>query len=269
MAAVSRQRGFALLIVLWTLVLLALLVAQFTTTGRTEVQVAANLRANAVTEAAADGAVFEAIMKLVQGAWVADGRSRMLRVGDATVDVRIRNQARKVNPNTAPAPVIQALLGNLGVDAGKAAALARAIVDWRSNSAQSLSGGTKLSQYQAARLPYGPANQLFDNVDDIGLVVGMTPAILARMKPFISIYREGDPQELGDLPATVEAASAAPSGDGWFFGSSGRVMVVMIDATAVGAKGGRFTRQAVIRLRAEASLDQAPYQILTWGTPAE
>jgi general secretion pathway protein K len=61
-AAVSSQRGFALLIVLWTMVLLALLVAQFTTTGRTEVQVATNLRANAATEAAADGAIYQTII---------------------------------------------------------------------------------------------------------------------------------------------------------------------------------------------------------------
>ena len=264
----SRQRGFALLIVLWTMVLLALLVAQFTTTGRTEVQVATNLRANAATEAAADGAIYQAVMRLVQGTWAPDGRLRVIRIGDAAVEVRIRNQSRKVNPNTAPQPVLQALLANLGVDAGKAAALARAILDWRSNGAQSLSGGTKLSQYQAAGLPYGPGNQLFDSVDDIGLVVGMTPALLARMKPFVSIYREGDPPAPSDLPATPAEASTG-TGDPWYFGSSGRVMVVMIDATSVGAKGGRFTRQAVVRLRAEASLDQAPYQILTWGAPSE
>ena len=57
----NRQRGFALLIVLWTMGLLALLVAQFTATGRGEVQMATNLRANAVTQAAADGAVYEAM----------------------------------------------------------------------------------------------------------------------------------------------------------------------------------------------------------------
>jgi hypothetical protein len=96
----------------------------------------------------------------------------------------------------------------------------------------------------------------------------MTPAILAKMKPFVSIYREGDPQEPGELPVTVEQASA-PIADPWYFGSAGRVMVVVIDATAIGAKGGRFTREAVVRLRAEASLDQAPYQILTWGTPSD
>jgi general secretion pathway protein K len=192
----------------------------------------------------------------------------VIRVGDSTVEVIVRNQARKVNPNTAPKEVIQALLANMGVDAGKAAALARAIVDWRSTGAQSLSGGTKLSQYQAAGLPYGPANQLFDNSDEIGLTLGMTQALLARIKPFVSVYREGDPQAPDDLPATAAEASAA-TGDGWYFGSSGRVMVVMIDATALGAYGGRFTRQAVVRLRAEASLDQAPYQILTWSTPSE
>jgi general secretion pathway protein K len=265
---VSGQRGFALLIVLWTMALLALLVAQFTTTGRTEVQMAQNQRANAVTEAAADGALYEAVMRLVQGAWAPDGRLRMMRVGDAAVEVRIINQARKVNPNTAPVPVIQALLTNVGVDSGKAAVLARAVVDWRSNGPQSLSGGTKLSQYQAAGLPYGPANQLFDSVDDVGMVVGMTPAVMARIRPFLSIYREGETPAPNELP-TTDAEASANIGDPWYFGSSGRVMVVMIDAAAVGAKGGRFTREAVVRVRAEASLDQAPYQILTWGTPAE
>jgi general secretion pathway protein K len=266
---VNNERGFALTTVLWTVGLLALLMAQFTMMGRTEVELAANLRANAVTQAAADGALHEAILRLLQGAWVPDGRVRVLRVGDATVEVRVENQARKINPNAAPMPVIQALLGRLGVDAGKAAALARAIIDWRSAGPQSLSGGSKLAQYQAAGLPYGPANQLYDNLDEIGLVTGMTPALLARMKPFLSIYQEGDAPGLDDaLPTAVEDASTNDSA-GWQLGSTGRIMVVMIEAASIGAKGGRSTRQAVVRLRAEASLDQAPYEILTWDTPSE
>jgi hypothetical protein len=44
---------------------------------------------------------------------------------------------------------------------------------------------------------------------------------------------------------------------------------VSIEATAAGLSGGRFTRQAIVRLRAEASLDQSPYQILTWDSAAE
>jgi Type II secretion system (T2SS), protein K len=169
---------------------------------------------------------------------------RVIRIGDAAVEVRIRNQSRKANPNTAPQPALQALLGNLGVDAGKAAALSRAIVDWRSNGAQSLSGGTKLSQYQAAGLPYGPGNQLLDSVDDIGLVVGMTPALLARMKPFLSIYREGDPPAPSDLPTHRTRRRQAPATHGTLArlaGSDSNVgnafRVAVADATRAGYSG--------------------------------
>lgn len=264
----NGERGFALLIVLWTMGLLALLVAQFASVGRTEIQLAANMRAHAVTQAAADGALHQAIFRLLQGDWVPDGSIRGLRIGEATIEVRVHNQASLINPNATPTPGILALLVSLGVDSGKSAILARAIVDWRSPGPRSLSGGLKLAQYQAAGLPYGPANQPYDNLDEIGLVVGMTPALLARMRPFLSVYQEGDaPEQDGKPRLAMEAGSFA--GDPWYFGSTGRVMVVMIEAASVGAQGGRFTRQAVVRLRAEASLDQAPYQILTWETPTE
>ena len=265
----TRQRGFALLMVLWTMGLLALLVTQFTTAGRTETRVAANLRANAATQAAADGALHEAILRLLQGAWVADERPRTIRVADAVVEIRISNQATKVNPNAASVPVIQSLLANVGVDPGKAATLARAIVDWRSAGPKSLAGGTKLSQYQAAALPYGPANKLFDSEEEVGQVVGMTPGFLARIKPFLSVYQEGDAASSDDPLAGVPEQSSSTDRDGWYFGSTGRVMVVAVQADAIGAKGGRFTRHAIVRLRAEPSLDQAPYQILTWETAPE
>jgi general secretion pathway protein K len=264
-----RQRGFALLMVLWTMGLLALLVGQFATVGRTEVRVAANLRANAVAQAAADGALHETILRLLKGAWTPDGRPHVVRVGDTTVEVRVRNQASKVNPNVATPQVIEALLGTLGVEAGKAAILARAIIDWRTAGPQSMAGGSKLASYQAAGLQYGPANQLYDSVDEIGLVVGMTPGLLFRMRPFLSVYQEGETATpAAPLSAAMEDGPAA-DGNGWYFGSTGRIMVVMVEAATVGAKDGRFTRQAIVRLRAEASLDQAPYQILTWETASQ
>ena len=60
-ALCRRNSGFALIIVLWTLVLIAFVVAHLTAAGRTEIRIARNLVTNAVTQAAADGAIFEAI----------------------------------------------------------------------------------------------------------------------------------------------------------------------------------------------------------------
>ena len=228
---------------------------------------ATNLRANAATEAAADGAIYQAILRLLQGTWAPDGRLRVIRVGDAAVEVRISNQSRKVNPNTATLAGTAGAAGQSrpGCRQGRGAGTRdrrlaleqRAIAVWRTKTI-AVSGG-----WPAIR----PGNQLFDSLDDIGLVVGMTPALLARMKPFLSIYREGDRHRRMICPPHRRSVGRRRRSAG-ILARPGRVMVVMIDATAAGAKGGRFTRQAVVRLRAEASLDQSPYQILTWGTPS-
>jgi general secretion pathway protein K len=265
----TPQRGFALLMVLWTMGMLALLVAQFTTTGRTETRVTANLRANAAAQAAADGALYEAILRLLQGVWPPDDRPRAIRTQDGVVEIRIQNQASKTNPNMATVEALQALLTRLGIDAGKATALARAVVDWRSSGAKSVSGGSKISQYQAAGLPYAPASKLFDSLEEVGQVVGMTPALLARIKPFLSVYQDSDSSNADETTSAVNEPPSATDRDGWYLSSTGRVMVVAIQAAAAGGNGGRFTRQAVVRLRAEPSLDQAPYQILTWEAAQE
>ena len=103
-----------------------------------------------------------------------------------------------------------------------------------------------------------------------GAVPGMTPAVFARLRPYLSVYQEAD--SLASNNDALPVSFSAPSrliGDGWHLGSTGRIMLVMVEATAVGRNGGRFTRQTIVRLRAEASLDQSPFQILTWDTGAE
>ena len=261
-APIRRENGFALLLVLWTMALLALLVTQFTANGRMEVQVTANLREAAAMQAAADGGLQEAILRLLQGTWLPDNRPRQITVGRIPVELRVRTHAWKINPNTAPPPVLQALLVGVGVEVAKAEPLARAIVDWRQTTPKSLSGGFKLAQYKSAGLPYGPANRLYDSVDEIGLVTGMTPALLARIRPLLSVYQEGDVPEPALAFATAKTEVVLPTTDPWHFGATGRIMVVTIEATAMGVQDAAFTRQAVVRLRAEPSLDQAPYQIL-------
>ena len=79
-AASGRNGGFALIVVLWTLVLIAFIVAHLTATGRTEIRIAGNLVANSAAQAAADGAVFEAIFNQSdpqpEQRWPVDGSVR-------------------------------------------------------------------------------------------------------------------------------------------------------------------------------------------------
>ena len=262
----ERQRGFALLIVMGAVGLLALLAARLNGAGRTEMQLATNLRANAIVEAAADGAVQQAVLELLRGAWQPDGLVHSLQIGTARAAVRVIDQSGKINPNETTVAVLQALLNNVGLDPATAASLAMAITDWRTATAVSLSGGTKLAQYRAAGLPYGPPNRPFDSIDEIGQVVGMTAAVLARIRPYVSVYHEGDVQQSAGSSAATAALAEATVIDPKLtkFGYASRNVVAEISATAATADGARFTRQAIVRIKAMPEPDEQPYELLTW-----
>src|SRR5260370_21728631 len=115
-----RNGGFALLIVLWTLVLIGFIVAHLTASGRTEIRIAGNLMANSVAEAAADGAIFEAIFNLSDPRpdhrWPADGIARELPAGTSRVIVRVKDEASRLNPSSASPALLEALLRVTGSD---------------------------------------------------------------------------------------------------------------------------------------------------------
>src|SRR4051812_33474439 len=93
-APAPGQRGFALLIVLWMLVLIAFMTAHVTATGRTEIRIAANLAANAAAQAAADGAVYQAIFNLAdprpEGRWALN-RAHEIDIGGSRVTLRLED----------------------------------------------------------------------------------------------------------------------------------------------------------------------------------
>ena len=179
----AREGGFALLVVLWSLALLALLGTHVVATGRSEVQLAANLRGAAAAEAAADGALFQAVFHLLDPSprrWWPDGVSREIALpGGAAATVRVESEQGKVNPNLAPAPLLQALLLPLGVEPRAAASLAASILDWRTAGQRPRPDGAKEPQYRAAGRDYAPPGRPFESLDELGLVTvaaGSLPA---------------------------------------------------------------------------------------------
>lgn len=261
----NSDRGFALLIVLWSLVLLALLGSQLAAAGRGETRLAANLRAGAVAEAAADGAIHEALFHLLDSSnrhWPADGTPRQIRVPGAIVELRVTTEAGKVNPNTAQPELLRALLHAVGADERTAAAVAVAIADWRFPDAQDHPLQAKAPQYRAAGRDYGPPSEPFQTIDELGLVLGMFPALLARLAPHLSIYHDGDPDPAAADPvvrqAIQDATGVAPQAGGGPRDES----VVAITATARGANGTRFVRRAIAGIGGHTQ--ERPYRILSW-----
>jgi hypothetical protein len=102
--APRRSAGFVLIIVLWTLVSIAFIVAHLTATGRTEIRIARNLVANTVAEVAADGSISEAIFNLSDRSpdhrWPIDGTAREV-IGRSRVSLQLEDEAWRINPNSA------------------------------------------------------------------------------------------------------------------------------------------------------------------------
>jgi general secretion pathway protein K len=239
------DRGFALLIVLWSVVLLALLAMGLTAAGRSDMKLAGNLRRAAAAEAAANGGVYAAVFNVADipaRAWVVDGQSHEIRIGGYTVMVRVWDESGKLNPNYAPPDLLAALLVHAGADPSWARVLVQAIADWHALGMREAM--TKL--YQSAGRPVAPTGELFRSVDELGLVMGMTPDLVARMKPFLSVYAvaplqvaHADPVLQG-LVNTLDNGAPIPP--------PARPSVLNIVAEARSVDGSRFVRHAVVSL---------------------
>jgi len=263
-----RSSGFALIIVLWTLVLIAFIVVHLTASGRTEIRIASNLVANAVTQAAADGAIFEAIFNQSDPQpdrrWPVDGKARELAIGNSRVTLRLEDEASWINPNSASPALLEALLRLTGSDAESARRLASAIGEWVGSAPAPRPRNVTLPEYQAAGLDYGPPVAPLETLDELGRVLGMTPAILAAIRPHLTLF--GPPQPSAATADPVVAAALAESPQATAVSAAAQpppdVVTTRITATASGPSNARLTRFAIVRLG--AALPRG-YEVLAWG----
>jgi general secretion pathway protein K len=266
--SVSRQNGgFALIIVLWTLVLIAFIGAQLTAAGRTEIRIAGNLIANAVTQAAADGAIFEAIFNLSdpqpQLRWPVDGNTRELVVGNSRVLVRLEDEGWWINPNSASPELLEALLRATGNDPERARRLAAAVGEWVGSVPVARPQNVVLAEYSAAGLDYGPPGAPLETLDELGRVLSMTPATLAAIRPHLTLF--GPPQPSASTPdsfvlaALTEAVQAAPAPSA--AQPPPDVLAVRITASALGTSNANAVRYAIVRFGAALPLG---YEVLAW-----
>ena len=226
------QRGFALLVVLWTVALLALLGTYLVVAARQRVAMASDLRTAATLESAADGAAQHAIFELLKGQWTPDGTVRAIRVGTVEVRISLDDEALKLNPNHASAAELQALLQRLSVGERLAARLAAAIVGWRTpDGAQTLAGTDGSGRND--RL----AGRPFTRLADLAAVPGMMPDILQSLRPHLTLYTGSDP----DL-VSADGADAVSA-----------VHVIGIIAVSHGPHRAMFARHIIVRTNARRS----------------
>ena len=220
-----RNRGAALLLVLWLLLLMAGLVSVFALGARTEALQGGALRAQVAGRHAAEAGIEVAALRMsapdANQRWVPDARANSFRFEDYQIEVRVQDEAGKFDLNVADVGQLAILMRILGVEEGRARALAGAIQDWRDpDDLLAPGGGAEDRDYAAADLPYGAKDQPFTTLSELQQVLGMDEAVYRLLVPHVTVFTarpQPDPgfaqppvlQAMGLDPLQIERLLAA------------------------------------------------------------
>ncbi len=289
-ASPRLTRGAALLLVLWMIVLLTALVGAFALTARVEHMQGQVLARGLSADSAARAGLEYALRRLAlvdpRVQWLPDGRTYEWQYRGAQVEVRIVAESGKVDLNQADSSLLAGLLRALGSDTGEATRLSGAILDWRDrDSLTQISGGAEDADYAAAGRPYGAKDAEFESVAELEQVLGFTPALYAKIAPYVTVYSRSprpdasfaaapvldamgmDGERLVGQRGRVDPLSARPFGAldgepglGSGMGGSG---TVSIDSRAKLADGRQSRLRAVVRTDGPTAVGAA-YTALDW-----
>lgn len=127
----SRQRGMALLLVLWAQALLTVALGTLVIEVRQQTRLAAWQRGQLQATLAAEAGVSLAVMALSDPLpgrrWLADGQVRVRGFDSARLEITVRSERGKLDINTAPAADFARLLTALGASSSQARALGEAL----------------------------------------------------------------------------------------------------------------------------------------------
>lgn len=269
--------GFALVLVLWMSLLLAVVAAGLLAEIR-------NSRLLMTTEVAAvrlrldvDGGINRAILSLVDTGdpllWRLDGTPLTVPIGAQPVTVSVSSELGKIDVNACSPSMLYALFLAHGVPANDSQNLADRIVSWRS-PAPSLALDPTASIYRDAKRSYGPRHDAFRSLGELRLVLGMTDELQTEVSPLLTVYtnstnidmavaneqvleflaKAGNNFAAGQLAARYQGNAAGVNRRP----GQGEPLAIEAHATAGSISAQRF---AVIRLNPSGSL---PYEVISW-----
>lgn len=277
----DRERGIALLLVVWVLALAAVLATGFAAETRSEARRARNLAEEARARAAAEAGVMLAVAGLLDprpgSPWPRDGRSRRLGYAGAELTVAVQSESGKVDLNAAAPEFVTGLIGALSLDDASAAALTEAVTARR-----------RAIDAERRRGTSGPSDdpmaEPFRSLEELAAVPGVSRAAFERLAPFVTVHSGSprvdprtapapvllavpgvDPQQVAQL-----LAARAEGGEGRalprltgveaYVGPSSFV-AASVTAVAAMPGGSVFERRAVIGITADPD---RPYRVLSW-----
>ncbi len=276
----ASQRGVALLLVLWACTLLAILLGGYAAMAHTEGLQARYQFAQTQAHYAAEAGLMRAIYGLqdprIKQRWIGDGRPYTFKYDQATVVVHATDESGKVDLNTGMPEALQGLFRAAGLPPDEASQLADRVVDWRSTPGLTNEADSQRAAYAAAGRDYGPRHGPFATIEEVQMVLGMTPVLYRQIAPVLTIWagntspdpNAAPPLALQAIPgitpqqlATIRAMREKNAHDPNLALNNGTTHSIESEATL--ADGTRAMLRATIRMRPGLA-GVKPYAVLRW-----
>lgn len=199
----ANPNGFALIGALWLLVILSIVGLEFGLETRDRRLLMTNHVEESQAREAAQACIqqarshLQALLSLnAPGSFdpwaeVDSILAEPVTVGGTTCQLHLEDPGARLQLNIATEDELQRLLGALHVDAGRADRIAQSIMDWRDPDDLRRARGAEASDYESSGSTARPRNGPFASLSDLEGVKDMSPAILERVQPYLTLEGEG------------------------------------------------------------------------------
>ncbi|MDD5227476.1 MAG: type II secretion system protein GspK [Methylococcales bacterium] len=211
-----KQKGVALILVLWVLSILTLMAGSFTKTMRRESTGVMTIRANAEANAQAQAGISLAQAMLLHEdeakRWRVDGSIYEIETENATMRIRLLSETGKIDINSVTASLLHQVLLHAPLETQAQLELENAILDWRDDDETTRPFGAEKPEYKAAKLSYSPRNKPFRALEELQMVRGLSADVFAWMQPIFTVYAAGQTEVDLNL-ATRDVLNVLPEVD--------------------------------------------------------
>jgi general secretion pathway protein K len=208
-----NEDGVALLVVLWVLILLSVIVGDFCSSARTEVNIARNLKDETQAYYIARAGINRGITEIeAKGRMTPNPTLRQggagaqkdiepkvnlempaIAFGEGQFQVTIQNESGKVNINRAGNLLLKMMLNGFSLDDQQQQIIVDSILDWRDKDSFVRPNGAEDDYYLSLAQPYRCKNSDFESIEELLLVRGVTPEIFyGGLRELVTVYPPQD-----------------------------------------------------------------------------
>jgi general secretion pathway protein K len=212
----SSNRGIALVMVLWVLMLLSVIVGEFCYSMKTQVNITGNFKETTEAYYIALAGINNAIYNMVYQTvilpsaeeseadedvveWRINTKIPSIDYAGGRVEVWIDNESGRININLADRGLLMLMLSGFDLTDEEKEIIVDSIMDWRDGDDLRRLHGAENEYYQSLSPPYSAKNGPIDTAGELLLVRGVTPEIYyGGLDRMVTVFPKAAPEQASD-----------------------------------------------------------------------